>query len=228
MRRKLSLILLAALLCLSCRAQGTNIYSMMSPKLRQFLADHHRASKSLSEALTEAFTNRTVQLFYFYTDDKSAPRAAHYYPTESSVCIDLCENQEPSDQCICLIFEVLNSEGENEFEKLSEKAQSRAISRGDYAKEMLRQEFQAVKRMKALLQHFRFSKSEIEKSDYYNLFVHCPDSFGGFLSYSKKIFPRRDIMAYYEQVYDSMQAKQQRPNTALEPTATAPSVSTNK
>src|SRR5271167_2793647 len=112
MLKKLSAILLAILSCISSQAQGTNIYSMMSPQLREFLATHPGASKSLSDTFSEAFSNRVVQLYYFYTDDESGPQALHYYLNESSVVIGIRENQEPGDQCYCLIFEILNSEGE--------------------------------------------------------------------------------------------------------------------
>jgi hypothetical protein len=213
MLKRLSLILLVVLSCISLRAQGTNIYSMMSPKLRQFLAGHPEVSSSLSKVLSDAFSNRTVFLYYFYTDDKSVARASHYYPNESSVGIAIQENQQPSDQCICLIFEMLNSEGEKRFYELTEEAQTGSISRADFARGMLRQEFQAVKKMQKLLRDFKLSKTEIAESHYYKAFIGCPNTFEAFLNYSTSAVSERDAIKDYEQEYDLLRETQQRPNT---------------
>jgi len=188
----------------------------MSPQLSRFLAAHPGASNSLFDALSEAFSNRTVQLYYFYTVDESVPRAVHYYLNESSVVIGIREDQEPSDQCFLLIYEILNSEGEKRFNQLMEEAHSGKISRTDFAKEMTRQEFQAAKRIKKLLPDFKLSKTEVAKSNYYQAAVECPETFDAFLNYQMR------TVKYYEREYDSWHETQQRPNNALEPTATAP------
>lgn len=232
MLKQIATLLLVTSSCLLCRAGGTNIFSVMSPDLRQFLATHPGASESLSNTLSEAFAGRSIQLYYFYSDDQNVARAFHYYPDASSVGIVIQENQQPSDQSICLIFEMLNSEGEKQFQALSEQAQAGTISKTNFVIGILRQEFEAVQRMKALLPHFKLSKLEMAKSHYYMLYLDCPNTFDGFLSYSKHLWSSgkyvSDRIVYYEQQYDSLQAAIHRPNTALEPTAIAPLVSTNK
>ena len=222
MLKKIATLLLVASSCLLCRAQGTNVYGMMSPKLSQFLTTHTGASELLSNVLFEAFAGRSVQLYYFYTDDTNMARAFHYYPDESSVGIVIEENQQPSDQCICLIFEMLNSEREKQFQAFYQEAQAGNISRTNFAIGILRQEFGTVERMKALLHHFDLSKTEMAEPNYYKSFTDCPDTFDGFLSYSQKLWPKgNDRMTFYEQQYDYLRQTQQRPNTALDPTPTA-------
>lgn len=228
MLKKISLILLVLLTGISSRGHETNIYSMMSPKLRQFLADYPDVSGSLSNVLSEAFSNRTVQLYYFYTDNESVARASHYYQNESSVVIGIQENQRPSDQCICLIFEALNSEGEKRFYELAAEALSGNISRADFARGMMRQEFQAVKKMQKLLQGFKYSKREFGKSDYYEAFIECPDTFEAFLNLVTSAVSVRNELKDYEEEYDALRQTQQRPSAALKPTAATASVSTNK
>lgn len=226
MLKKFSLVLLVALSCLLSRAQETNIYSAMSPELKQFFADHPGAAISLSNVLSEAFSNQTVQLYYFYTDDESLPRAVEYSPDEFSVAIGIRENQELSDQCIGLVFEILNSEmnseSEKRFNELTEKALSGKISRTDFAKGMLYPIFQSAKRTQKLLPNFKLSKTEIAKSFYYKPTIECPETFEAFLN------KESSTVSYFERAYDSLRGAQQESNTAPKPTATTPTVSTNK
>ena len=158
----------------------------MSPHLSQFLATHSGASALFSNVLFEAFAVRSFQLYYFYTDDTNTASAFHFYPAESSVVIVIRENQQPSDQYFCLIFEMLNSEHEKQFEVFSQEVQAGTISRTNFAIGILRQEFGAVGIMKALLRHFNLSKKEMKESYYYKSFTDCPDTFDGYLSYSQK------------------------------------------
>lgn len=222
MLKKLSLVLLLVLSCLSLRAQGTNIYSKLSPKLKQFLAAHPGASISLSNALSEAFSNRSVQLYYFYTDNESVPRSSHYYLNESLVMIGIRENQQPSDQYLLLIYEILNSEGEKRFNELKEEARSGNISRADFALGIIRQEYEAAKKIKKLLPDFKLSKAEIAESSDYEGFMTCPETFEAFLKESTS------AVSNYERAYDSLRGTQRGSNTVLKPKAAASSVSTNK
>jgi len=215
MLTKRSFIPAILLVCHTVYAQGSNIESMMSPTLRQFVATHPGASMSLSNVLWEAFSNRTVQLYYFYRDDESVARASHYYPTKYSVVIGVRENQEPTDQYLCLIYEILNSEGEKQYNELEGKVASGTISRDDFTKEVMRQEYHAALRVKKLLPSVKFSEQEIARSDYYKMETECPDTFEGFLKYSRK------TVKYYEGMYDSL-CSTRRPNNALERTANAP------
>jgi len=205
MRKYIILILLSTLLCISSGAQDSNLLSMVSPKLRRFLADHPAISKLLADAISEAFSDRKARLYYFYSDDESVPRAYHSYPDRSTVSITIRENQRPSDECIALIFEVLNSEGEKHFKVLMKQAQARAISKADFVMEIMRVEFRAVMKTRDLLSKFKLSKKEIAESHYYKRFTQCPSDFEGYLTYKRKVAPNgRDQAKEYEQLYDSI------------------------
>jgi hypothetical protein len=209
MQKKLLLVFLY-LLCLSSWAQETNflnynyfVYSA-SPKLRQFIADHTAASKLLTNAFSEAFSNRTVQLFYFYSDDESIPRAFHYYPDESVVGISIRENQKSSDEFICLLFEVLNSESEKHFQEIYQKAKDGILSKADFVNALFKTEFEAVKKTRDLIRDLNLNKREISESYYYNRLIECPNKFEDFLTYKKKVSPHRDQIKEYEMQYDAL------------------------
>jgi hypothetical protein len=206
MRTVITHILLAVLVSASSQAQNSNIFSMVSPKLKQFLTTHPKASSTMSNVLSEAFSNRTVQLNYFYSNDESAAKAYHYFPDESSVCIVIRENQLPCDECICLIFEMLNSGGEKRFLELANMAKSGTMQKGDFVNEIRRQEFQAAKRMRTLLANFELSKKEKVKSCYYNNIIQSPNIFEEFLTYTKNLSPQyyEQQTKHYEQEYDSL------------------------
>ncbi|HTA94662.1 MAG TPA: hypothetical protein VK769_00915 [Verrucomicrobiae bacterium] len=207
MQKKIIILFLPLLLCVSSWAQQTNILSSnysVSPKLRQFITDHSTASKLLTNALSEAFSNRTVQLYYFYTDDESTARAFHYYPDESVVGIVIRENQQPPDEFICLLFEVLNSEGEKRFQEIYQKAKDGTLSKGDFVNAVSKVEFEAIKRTRDLIHDLNLNKKEISESYYYNRLIQCPDKFEDFLSYKKKVSPQRDQVKEYEMDYDSL------------------------
>jgi hypothetical protein len=207
MQKKIIILLLTLLLCVSSWAQQTNILNSnysVSPKLRQFITDHSAASKLLTDTLSESFSNRTVQLYYFYSDDESIPRAFHYYPDESVVGIVIRENQQPSDEFISLLFEVLNSENEKRFQEITQKAESGALSKANYATEILKTEFEVVKRTRELIRGLNLNKKEISESYLYNRYIECPNKFEDFLSYKKKVSPQRDQIKEYEMQYDSL------------------------
>jgi len=193
---------MAAWPCISCWAQDNSAFINLSPKLKQFLANHPAASKSLSNALSEAFGNRKLVFYYFYSDDESVARAAHYYPNPTQVTIIVQENQLPCDECFCLLFEILNSEGEPRFQQLVEMAKMGTISRVDYAKEVLKQEFIAGKKTRDLILKFGLSQKEIAESYFYNRYLQSPDDFDAFLSYRLKVSPNRDPIKDYERYYD--------------------------
>jgi hypothetical protein len=200
--RKLLLFLLLGWPSISCWAQDNNAFKNFSPKLKQFLVGHPLASTALTNVLSEAFGKRKLGIYYFYCDDESVARAAHYYPNPTAVTIIIRENQLPCDECICLLFEVLNSEGEPRFQQLVGMAKTGTISRVDYATEVLKQEFKAVKKTRDLIATFGLSEKEIAGSDYYDHFIHCPDDFDSFLSYRLKASPNQDPLKGYEQYYD--------------------------
>jgi hypothetical protein len=109
---------LSMLLCASSWAQQTNIVSAASPKLKKFISNHPEAAKIFTNAISSAFSNKTVQLYYFYSDDESEARAYHYYPNtvgmpEVIVCVR--ENQSSLDEFITILFETLNTKQEAGF-----------------------------------------------------------------------------------------------------------------
>jgi len=199
-------VLLAAGLCLTAGAQSNSFASTVSPKLRQFLTDHPAAALTLSNTLAEAFTTRTYRIYYFYSDDESIPRAAHTYAGPSMVWITVRENQQPADEFVGLIFEALNSEGGQRFGELADLARVGRITKPNFVREVMRQEFQAVKKTRAMLGGFQFTPAEIEASYFYSRFIQCPDDFEQFLVFKKKVSPNRDQVKEYEKLYDTIRS----------------------
>jgi len=192
------------LLCLTCMSSmAQNIFS---PKLNQFLLAHPAVSISLSNAFSQACAGRRVDIYYYYSRDQSGPKGSHRYLEDSSVLgIFVRENQEPVDECISILFEALNSKGENRFKKLFDDARSGAVSRSEFAKEILRQEFQAVKEAKTLIEQFKLSDQETTRSQSYRFFKDTPAKFEDYLNYANKASQGQDQKAY-EQMYDAIRA----------------------
>jgi hypothetical protein len=205
---KLAATLVACTMALTAlQAQQSSLESRMSPKLHQFMKDHPAASASLQSSFSEVFSNRTVWVFYFYTGDDSEARAFHFYPNtvglpEVTICV--CENQQPADQFITMLFEVLNARGEKRFNELADEARARSIPKAEFVREVLRQEFEATKRTRDLVLAIKFSRKEKSASHYYRLFAECPTTFDDFLSYTKRVSGKRDAMKEYEAKYDSL------------------------
>jgi hypothetical protein len=194
------------LLSASSWAQESNIVSAVSPKLKKFMSDHSEAAKIFTIAISSAFSNKTVRLYYFYSNDDSKARAFHFYPNTAGLPeVVLCvrENQTPLDEFITTLFETQNSKRENEFWKLCQDAGSGNISREQFAKEILQYEFEATKSTRATLLTLKFGK-KIHDSHYYRSFIECPTNFDDFLSYSKKVSQDRDVTKEYELKYDSL------------------------
>jgi hypothetical protein len=192
------------LLCVSSWAQS-NILGGASPKLKKFLSDKPQAAKIFTNAISSAFSNRTVQLFYFYSEDDSTPWAYHFYPNQAgSPEVMLCvrENQTPLDEFITTLFEIENSKNEDNFTKISQDAYYGTISREQFAKDVLQYEFEATKDTRAILLALKLGKKETGNSYYYPRFLECPTNFDGFLSYSKNASTNRDVMKEYELKYD--------------------------
>jgi hypothetical protein len=194
------------LVCISYAAEEGGILKMASPKLREFLADRPSATRALNAAISESFSKRTLKLHYFYSDDETQPRAAHFYPADSVVCIVIRENQQPCDEYLCLIYEVLNSQGEKRFQDLAEQAKSGAITKTNFVREIIRQEFEAVKKVKEQLDSLKLEKKEQKTSYFFKRFAECPGDFEGFFTY-KPNGARRDPFKVYEELYDSLQKK---------------------
>ena len=207
--------------CASSLAQTNNIIRTASPKLKKFISDHPESGKTLENALSTAFSNRTCGLFYFYSDTESEPRAYHYYPNSAGmpeVVICVRENQKAIDEFITVFFETVNSKNESGFAKIIQDARLGAITREQYAERILKLEFEATKAVRATLLTLKFQKEETDASYYYRKFIECPTTdFQNFLLYSKKVSPQRDAFKEYELKFDSLQKKYRESNASAPP-----------
>jgi hypothetical protein len=206
-RKRIGIFLLSILLCAWAGAQENSILSEASPKLKKFISDHPEAAQIFTNAISSAFSNKTVRLYYFYSDNKSEAPAFHYYPNSvglPDVAICVRENQSSLDEFITILFETLNSKNENGFRNLWGDAYSGTISREQFARKTLQYEFEATETTRALLLKLKFRKEEIDASYYYRKFADCPSKFEDFLSYSKRISPHRDALKEYEIKYDEL------------------------
>lgn len=202
---KSRLVLLAiTVLWAHCWAQPTDFFTP-SPKLKSLLANCPPARTALSNSCAEAFSGRTVGLYYFYSDNDAVPRAYHYYPNitgQAAVVICVRENQEPWDELMTLVFELVNSKNEKQFGDLVERVKAGTIAGAEFARATLRLEFEAVKATRELVRGFPLSGEEKQKSHCYGRFIDCPNDFDGFLAYTKKVSPNRDPLKEYEAQYN--------------------------
>jgi hypothetical protein len=198
MKRLLSF--LAALLCTSAGAQNT-----FSPKLFQFLRDHPTAARALSNATTQAASGKTIQVYYFYASDASSPRSHHHYIGDQSVVgIFVQENQPPCDECISILYELVNSRGEKQFLKLFEMAKSRAITKKDFVMGLLREEFEAVKITRDVITKWDLRAETVAGCQTYQYFTNAPKHFEEFLTYARKA-SQGQVEKAYERLYENIQ-----------------------
>ena len=128
-----------------------------------------------------------------------------YYPSDSELGVIIRENQDPADEFIGLLFELLNSEGERRFQELFQQARAGTISKRDFTQEVLKHELKAVKRTRDVLVSLKFRKGAVSKSHSYKQFLECPDTFEDFVQYTKKISPaKRDVFGEYDAKYDAL------------------------
>jgi hypothetical protein len=201
-------LLFIALVCfgLPSFVRGSELLSAISPKLKQFVTTHSGTLQTLTNNLSEAFNGKTIQVFYYYTEDESVARAYHYYTGEGDSMVGICvrENQEPLDEFISLIFESQNTKGEKQFKELYRKAESGDISKTAFAQEMLKVEFNAVKSTRDLLRRLKFGKKEMGESFFYKRFSECPEEFSEFMIYTAKVSLHGDPIKEFEAKYDSL------------------------
>lgn len=200
-------VALWATTCVGSWAQNT-FESHLSPKLRQFLIEHPGAMNALTNSVSEAFSNRTCSVLYFYKENSSEARAYHFYPNTiglPDVMLCVSEQQKPLDEFITLLFEALNSRGEARFTELSNAARSGTVSRSQFAREILRQELEATKSTREIVLKLKLGKKE--KTEFYRIFAECPNDFDPFLAYSKRI-GNRDVVKEYETKYDQLRKSQ--------------------
>ena len=194
----------------SAQSRETNVVAMLSPQLRAFLDHDTGAANLLDNVLCEALTNRALQIYYIYSPNE--PAAYHYYTEANGVVVAIREDQHALDEFLCLIYEVLNSEHDVEFQELTRRAEARNISKVDFAHEVLRGEFKAALRTKLLISKVKFRKKETSQSYYYKHIAGCPDTFEEFLtSIEKESKNGRDPIKEYEANYDSLKLKSGSP-----------------
>jgi hypothetical protein len=218
-------ILFLALFCIASQAQGQSILNTASPKLKNFLKDKPAALNALTNILTEAFSTNSLQLFYFYSDDESKAKAFHYYPNTgglADVFICVRENQTPLDEFIGLFYEAANTRGQDRFRILANQARSNTISRAEFAKEILKVEFEAEKRTQTMLAALKLTKKESADSYYYTRYAEMPSEFEDYLSWIRKISPQRHAIEEYESQYDWLR------KTSEDPTGQTNSVTPQK
>jgi hypothetical protein len=197
-------VVLFCLFCVEAHSKGEGFLDMVSPKQRSFLRENPKALKTLSTVFAEAFATRNVQIYYFYSSDKTRPIASHYYPTDSAVGIIIKAEQDVLDEYLCILYECINSHGEPRFKRLFELAYKGEIGRREYALEILKVEFEALGKMKELLKGLNVSKSLKEKSFQYKCYVDCPAEFSDFLEYKKKLHDGKEATESYEAQYDML------------------------
>jgi hypothetical protein len=136
------------------------------------------------------------------------------------VVITVAQDSYPLDEFINVVFETLNSKGEDRFRAIVDKARAGRIARGDFAREVFRVEFDAVKTTQELLRQVKLSKKEIGKSHNYHYLFETPNDFEGYLSYVAKLFPAdqsplRKYELYFDQIRKS-EAKEPNPQAGVD------------
>jgi hypothetical protein len=200
--------------CFASQAQEQNILNTVSPKLKKLLNDNPAALSALTNILAEAFSTNSVQFFYFYSDDESKANAFHYYPNTgglADVLICVRENQTPLDEFISLFYEAANTRGQERFRNLVKQAKANTISRAEFAKEILKVEFEADKRTQTMLTLLKPTKKESANSYYYPRYAKLPSEFEDYLSWIRKISPQRNAIKEYESQYDWLQKTSKDP-----------------
>ena len=189
------------------QAENNGMIDGASPKLKSFFSTHPVALNSLTNNLPRIFNAQSFRLYYFYTDDDSVPRSYHYYPEDLALCIVVRENQHVTDEFLCLLFETVNSQYEEQFTSLFRKAKAGTVEREEFAVNILQVEFDALKQTRNLLTKLQFTETEIAESHYYRRFRDCPNDFNDFLVYKNKIGGKRDVLKEYQLKYDSLRKK---------------------
>jgi len=194
-----------------CTAAAQPLPGVVSPKLRQFLAGNPSAEQIISEVMSVSFSNRPVQIYYFYSDDDSRPRGGLYYAgetRESPITLTIRENQETCDEYLTLLLWTLYSQGEKRTIELMEQAKTGALSRADFEREVKQQEFQVLLKARGLLKRLKLTTSERESSFYYKWIAECPDDFVEFLLYKPKGAVSCNPSSQPKDFYDSLRKGQ--------------------
>jgi hypothetical protein len=189
-------------ICISTKAQDT-----FSPQLNHFVECHPQALLILSNAVvkTKGSAGVRIDTFYFYTDDETVPTAHHNWALNGSpqVAIYIRGGGQPVDEYLNFLFEVINTRGDKVFKELFQQAASNQISKSNFVRGVLLQEFQAAKAVQKLLTQLGLKPDEITISKCYDDFLNTPDDFDKFLSYAKDP-ARQGAEPGYEELYDRL------------------------
>jgi hypothetical protein len=185
-------------------AGESKLTTQMSPKLKEFLSFHPKELSLLTNFVVGSFSNKTVRIMYYYSEDGADARAYHYYPDAKTVSIVLKENQEVCDEFICILFELINSQSQSLFVSLSREVAAGSIDKNEFAREVLKREHQAMLRAKNLLRQVNPSK-EIASCYSYQRLAECADKFEEFYENIRSKTP--EIIKNYEEMYDVMRGK---------------------
>jgi len=211
MRKLITLISLVTV-CSSWAALGhTNRLQSFSPKLRQFLAGHAAADQILLGAVL-SLSNRTVQVTslvvtYFYTDDENTPRSSSY-SAGPNVSISIRENQEPCDEYLSLLFHVFKAQRGDRFKVLTDQAKSGDLSKDDFVKEALREQFHCIVKLRGLFDELQLTTKEKESSYCYREFGKYPKDFEEFFAGMELDRSRGNLLSLEEGWYETLRKTQ--------------------
>ena len=191
-------------LCISARAQCSNVFDAMSPGLQQFLNDHPSAGAILSNVVTADFANKAVRLEYFHPVDPFVGRS-HYQVSNGVVVISIGDSTMPAEEFIELYFEVKNSEHAEEARKLYANIISGRTTRDIFAHQMLQLEFAASQATRDMLATLK-DDDAITQAPLYKNHSECPESFEDFIPYLQRMYAGHpDPLENFGRQFDAVQ-----------------------
>jgi hypothetical protein len=178
----------------------------LSPKVRELIERRAEADQLLRNILREATTKRLIVVYYFYTEDATAPSAYHVPMGTNLVIIAVRENQKPLDQLIQLVFETVNSERDDKMKAIGQLAALGRIGREDFAAAIAKEEFAAWPKTRAFVNQLRLSKQEMAESESYQGIARVPPDFETYLSQMKEASLKApwNYLGTYEAEYDAV------------------------
>jgi tetratricopeptide (TPR) repeat protein len=199
----LAVILVLTMLTKSVKADtSSDFLKTLSPELQQFLRENDSASKYLAGILEVQLRVRAFTVIY--TTNYFGSTACHVNKRPDLAEIWLSKGEEPLDEYLSLVYELLNSSHEEKFRNVREQASAKKISRRDFIREFIKIEQEAHLKLKADLRKLALSDKDIASSRQYELQLKMPDTFEEFYLGCKNVSddwsPARD----YSQMYDSL------------------------
>lgn len=211
-RMKIPLFLISVILLSvlpSCRSVPPVPYASMSDELRTLVQRHPAAKKVLLEAVASAKPRPGFRLRYAASMKPSGPRSEVRMPLPEPLEVQLpvvtiVSGQLPWDQLILLVFELHNSQGKPEFERLYEEARRGTIPRDRFVDGIMKVEFGAALRVKRILPSLPMTAEEKASSLTYHRLLFCPDEYKHMAAYVRRVSPRRGQAEEYRETYDGL------------------------